>query len=362
MVFQPNVALRILLWIFVFAVGQFPLICVAQTAAENQTQISEINQRLSEIQKDMDSLKAGPGVTETQKTYLQNITAAKTDLENLETRMRETAFNTATNQLGLSNNYFQILVFLVTAAGALGALIGFVIKTIVTEEVLRKANIQIEEQINKTVKERSRYEAQLMLAEACWQPSFISYQHYEPEFLKFMRHQPARDFSSEVILARRFSKRGRDICENLLIENREEDDDVWRITSMLTSLWVYNRTAELLVERRDGTAPTFEEVSEVLLSAEKCLTLSRHKKNAQTGYWYDLQETAAFAMIKLGQEGTQEYGRSLICNLFALVTPGSQFKEPPKSWLIERWNEYFPLKDDGTRDNLLGLRSIPQPT
>jgi hypothetical protein len=95
------------------------------------------------------------------------------------------------------------------------------------------------------------------------------------------------------------------------------------------------------------------------MAAELCIRLSKDRQ-AREGYWFELRETAAFAMVKMGNQGTKEYGRTLIGDLLAGKTPGEGFAAAPKSWRQTRWDEYFPVTKTRRRD-LHDLGRIAEP-
>lgn len=369
MIFQPDLALRILLSIFVVAVAQFPLVCAAQTAAKNQAQIreidqrlsgiqKEIDQRLSGIQKEMDSFKASPKITEDQKKYLGDITAAKTELENSQNRMREIASNVANNQLTLSYNYFQIFTAMVAIAAVFAAGVGFVVRRVLYEELKGR--------IEKEVVERIQYEAELVRANTFLQQSYAWYQHYEVEYQELLAGKTRPDLSRELTiereikLARNLSEAGLEVCTHpSIVDRRESDRKAWEVFAFLTNLWVYSRTAELVCQRMRGESIDTE-VLEVLPAAHQCILLAGQKP-AESRRWHDLHETAAFAMIQLGDQKTKEEGRAVIRNIFAGKTPAGTFKPPGRAWFIDRCKEYFPSQSDGTITDPLGLEPITKP-
>jgi hypothetical protein len=353
---------RGLICAWVIWIGPFTCASRAQAPAPAPAQISDIERRLSEAEKSLRTLQAAPGVTQEQKAYRDELTA-------LQKQLRETETKLATDELGLSNYYFQLLALtlgtVLTLAGVVGALAAFLIQRVVTEKVLRTTNRQVEakiqalvDKVEKEMNARSLYETSLARAQIFVQQSFTWYQYYEPDYQKFLRTGIVPDILRQITLARRQAQQGISTLPASAFPN-DDDNRLWTTQAELTNLLVYNSTAEAICRRASGNGPSKNEVTQILLAAERCLKLSKDKQ-AQKRQWYELHETAAVAMIKIGDQGTRECGRDLIHDLFKGQTPGPGFAAAPKPWLLERWNEYFP-EDCNKRHDLLGLGNIPRP-
>lgn len=68
--------------------------------------------------------------------------------------------------------------------------------------------------------------------------------------------------------------------------------------------------------------------------------------------WYNLYETAAFTLIKFGNQTSQKNGRQIIRDLFNGKTPGSEFDAPPVEWLKWIQEAYFPVSTDPSSGRL----------
>jgi hypothetical protein len=183
--------------------------------------------------------------------------------------------------------------------------------------------------------------------------------------LKFLSDEAVGDktFFREVRLARLFSWRGLSILgENKIPDGNIQSARIVRIYAGLVNNFVYHETAELLCEG-DVLTPEVRtaRANRVITEADECLKLSKnglllaHDRTE----WYNLQETAAFSLIKLGDELSQREGRRILAKMFAGYVPGPQFTPAPQSWLEEIW-AYF-RGDDGTPQNRLGLGLDPIP-
>ena len=376
MVFRPNVVLRLLLWISIIAVGQFPLVCSAQAAAKNQAQmrrelsaaqneLKSLKDSLTADERKIDALQASPPATEDQRRYLKDVTAAKSDLEteksaleNLEKEIRDSEQTMATNQLGLSNNYYTIFGSLAAILVALGAGLGVVIYRLLYEAL--KARLE------KEIIGRARYEGDLRLAETYSQQAYTWFEHYEPEYQKVVRNTPIESqqlviLARETGLAQRLADRGLKICEVTSIKNHKHDNDAWVMSFRLTNLRIYNRTAELVCQRALGEQISAAKISEVLSWADDALSLALEEP-AREFLWYEMYQTAAFALVLLGNQQTSDYGRTVLRGLFSRHPPAQGFKRPPREWRLERWNEYFWTDTGGVQHDHLQLGPIPLPT
>jgi len=133
----------------------------------------------------------------------------------------------------------------------------------------------------------------------------------------------------------------------------------WITRTTLILLLAYNTTADLLCGR--PAEATLERKSQLPRYAEICLRRAKDKQ-AHERFWFDLHDTAAFAMIKFGDQGSREHGRELINDMFAGKNPGGEFQYPPTEWLQARWDEYFLRASGAGQSNPLGLANIARPT
>jgi hypothetical protein len=382
MVLQPNVTHRTLLWICVVIGGLFPSFCAAQTAAANREQIRTLGQKLSAVEKALADLKADveaekrqnfgqrlstleraaaapqANITDEQKAYLSRVDSLKEKFNGIKDEMALTAERVAGTEMNISYNYFTIFALLSTLMAAAGTLGAAFIKRIVLDSVkkdvdeqLREGAAQIREEIKnyaagvgEDMKVIARFETDLVMAESLFKMSFAWWEQYEEHFRKLLPKrkmladdEAMRDFpaaaSLELGMARILSERGRKIANGPSFSGSNKDDNrPWLIRARLTNLWVYNTTAELLCGRRTASN---EEKVEILRSADSLIELTKDSRAQEEGFWYNFHETAAFAMMHLGNEGTQERGRALIRDLCAKKTPGTMFQIPPDEWLAQ---------------------------
>jgi hypothetical protein len=130
------------------------------------------------------------------------------------------------------------------------------------------------------------------------------------------------------------------------------------VYAKLRNHWVYHRAAEMICHNLHSPVQT----SKIVEAAEECLKLSLDTR--VEGLWAELQQTAAVALIQLGDEQqSKENGRQVMRTLLMGRTPGPEFPRPPEEWLLEIWEECFPLSRNGTtRLDPFDLGSLPRPT
>jgi hypothetical protein len=397
MMLKPALLLRLCLVIFFGATVQCPSICAAQTALDSQEQLRKIDQQLSDVEKTIAALQlsisleqdhllalekaaaaAQPSgtVSNDQRTYLRDLDAERAKLEGIRDKMEQTAEQVSDKEMSFSSSYFQMFLGVIAIAAAAVAFAGLIVKGTVAEAVLRQTKGEVSQQVKESAQRvekemtaRTLYESELAQAETFFQQSFAWYEHYEPEFQKFLRTKIDPDIVREIKMARTLAERGIGIIEDpSFVAVAKDDPRLWTTRATLTNLWVYNQTAEFVLDRPTGTS-AHEKIGKLLKAADRCLEYATDRL-AREQFWYEFQETAAFAMIYMGDNNGKERGRDLIRGVFAGKTPapagktpGAEFAPPPKEWLLERWDEYFPIKTAGgaERDDPLGLGPIKRP-
>jgi hypothetical protein len=409
MVFQTNETLRIFLWIFVIAGGQFPSFCSAQTAAKYRAEIRNLDQKLFTVEKALADLRtavaaekgqkydqrlstlekvgAAPqpnaNITDEQRAYLNRVDSLKEKFNSIKEEMALIGERLAGSAMNISYNYFSIfgliftlLIALISAAGALGAT--YIKKTVLdtvkkdvdkqlkegakeVDEQLKVGAAKLKEEIGKSVEQEekemkviARFETDLAMADTLFKMSFAWWEQYEEPFRKLLKRRSKTLTGAELLgglpepaslelrMARILSERGKKIVTGSSFSGSNPNDNrPWVIRARLMNLWAYHTTAELLCLR--GTAST-EEKSEILRAADSLIDLAQDERSRKAlwspeAFWYNFHETAAFAMMYLGNEGTQERGRTLIRDLCARKTPGEGFEQPSDEWLTRLRSE-----------------------
>jgi hypothetical protein len=124
----------------------------------------------------------------------------------------------------------------------------------------------------------------------------------------------------------------------------------------LKNHWVYHRTAELICMQREGSTVSQEMTDALIDCADECVRLARDPRVGVL--WYQLYETAAFAMLRFGNEASQERGRKLIRQLFAGSLPNKDLPAPSVEWLRERFDEYCPKDENDNPTDPWGLNVV----
>ncbi len=384
MFFKDRIAIRVMLWISVIGIGQTPLICVAQTAARNAVQIHKLDQELSVIERNIDVLQknlasengpnlgarvsalekmgaAAQGISDEQRAYLKDIDALKNrfegirkDLDQLADKMSQTAERVSGKEMDINNSYFSMLSLVMILASIAVAVVGafafFILENLVAK--------RIADSVEKEIKVRAFYETTLGRADTFALLAFAWYEHYAKAFQRSLQSQTAPTVLEDSGLARSFSERGMTtLNEPEFVARNKGDLRAWSTRATLANLLVYNTTAHLLCQRAAGGIPNEdEEISSLLGSAETCLALA-NDQHAQERHWYDLSHTAAFAMIKIGDQRAQRRGRAVMLRLLDGNTPGGRFTAPNLEWRQELWDDCF--STSAGPSDLLGLGRVP---
>ena len=349
---------RFMIWVSIIVVGQSPALSGAQTR-------SELNRRLLAVEN---KLKESPPISDDQKAYLKNVEALKAKFEDLRSRldqtadkMEQTAEHVSGKEMDINNSYFAMLSLLLAVAGIAVAVVGtfafFILENIVARRVIEKTTKVIEGEI----KARAFYETALARADTFAALAYAWYDHYAKQFHTSLRTGTLPTVTVESGLARNLSRKGMATIDGReFIAASKDDPRAWIARATLVNLLVYNSTAHLLCLQAAGNIPNEnEEITNLLVSAESCMALARDER-ARDRHWYDLHQTAAFAMIKMGNQGTQARGRALMLDLLDGTTPSAQFTPPGLGWRQDLWDDCF-ATPTGTSDLLNLGRMAPRP-
>lgn len=351
-----------LLWT-IFLACLFPLTGAAQsakiqeqmrkelTAAEED--IKNLKAQLAGDDRKIEALQANPPPTEEQKAYLKDINSAND-------KIGEKTIGFTGQLVNLANNYFQIFLGVFVILGAIGAFVVFLIQKGAEAVILTKAKRSLEKEIN----ERVHYESFLTLASVYSRLGVTWYEYYEPQFQRYKHEKNgARPLAGacpdpsevmhEINMARHLSDQGLQIYNERLDDVRKKSDQrAWHTYARLMNQDTYHLAAMALFRGWDSK-PQDPFRKEALKSAEICLKLSDDER-ATGDLWYNLRESAAFAMVALGDAWYQKIGQDCLRDL---LNPQPTKKKPPipdEEWRQSLLKEYFPLQN-GSRINPYGL-------
>jgi hypothetical protein len=350
--------------------------CEAQTAAQNREEIRNLNQKLSAVEKALADLQTAlaaaqkfdqrvsvleqaaaasqgkPSITEEQRNYLNRVEALKEKLDPLQEKMVLTAGSLAATQMNISYNYFTIFGLIFTLLLTLMGLVGTLGAAYIKGQLLGSLTRDVEKQIGKSIEEEekemkriARFETDLAMADTLFKMSFAWWAQYEEPFRKLLPkrktrtdHEPFNALPEAALLqltmARILSERGMKISNAPTFSDTSKDDGrPWVIRARLLNLWVYNTTADFC--RKQIASEDEKEKTELLRSADLLIDLAKDKRAAKGGFWYNFQQTAAFAMMNVGDPATQQLGQALIDNLYTKKTPGEEFEPPSDEWIAD---------------------------
>lgn len=310
-----------------------PHLIFAQNAVPTPT--DQIEGRLSDLEAEIRKLRAEPLSTkEDRDAFLKQFS-----------ELREAV---ATDKLSLADHFFQILLGLLTIAALMGGLGALLIQRIVTDRALNsvaEAASNVETQLREVIDKQVRYAMSLTLAESLAQLAFTWWELYQPDFQDLMRDRSKRpdDFViHKVKTAQQLAKDGVDLFLKSGLKEGIKDDLVALVTyAKLQNQCVYHSTVYFMCVARKGATTTEEQKNAVLEGADECQKFSRDERLKNS--WYRLSDTAAFAMIQLGSEATQDRGRNILREIF-----GRQGDvKAPTVWLQKQFELYCPIDAKG---------------
>jgi hypothetical protein len=157
---------------------------------------------------------------------------------------------------------------------------------------------------------------------------------------------------ANILAAKSLIDRGKEVLARLGLD-REKNAASFVVYANLQNHWVYHAAAEALCGNECSSADR-NKISSV---ADECLSLSTQPRVVQL--WYELKQSAAFALIVIGDEEGKIRGRTEMLSLLEGRTPGPEFPPPATDWLEQIWKECFPAQIDGQHINLFGLERVP---
>ena len=202
-----------------------------------------------------------------------------------------------------------------------------------------------------------KQEADLTLAEACIQLAVPWWELYEKDFQRFLRDpSPSMKPNSDYVKAAKgLIEKGLTFINKVPKDYIAENVMAFHTYANLRNHMLYHWSVQIICDNIDVSAG----IPEIVEMAEECLNLSENK-NSCPNLWYELQQTAAFALLMLGDQTSKGTGQKIMRDLLRRKTPGRKFEPPPEKWLKDIWDECFPSSPDGTQNDRFHLGSIPR--
>jgi hypothetical protein len=345
-----------------------------KTEAELKTleqQVGQINQKINSDDVELSKLQNIRGVTPEESLYLDKINQRESTFDAEVKRFIDAQGDMAKSQIDMSGRLISIVPIIIATFAVCVTISLFVIKYWIDgwikkadEKInadLKRAHDELIQAINKknkeldeTITKRLEDEYVVLIAESCAQLAIPWWETYERDYQLYLRKKlPTPDeFLRYILGAKALTERGRAALALLEGGFVKRNTPAFLAHAKLQNHWVYHATAEMIC--RGGTPAKKTEIIEV---AEECRQLSEDIRIG--GLWCNLKQTAAIALIQLGDDEAKEKGRRDMRGLLEGRTPGAAFPRASPDWLLEIWEECFP-PDEGGLD-LFGLGSIPSP-
>jgi TolA-binding protein len=336
-----------------------------------EQQLGQINQKINSDDIALNKLQNIRGVTPEESLYLDKINQREATFDLEVKRFIDAQGDMAKSQIDMSGRLISIVPIIIATFAVCVTISLFLIKYWI-DGWIKKADEKINadlksaheeliqaignknKELDETITKRLEDEYVVLIAESCAQLAIPWWETYEKDYQLYLRKNlPSPDeFLRYILGAKALTERGRAALALLEGTFVKQNTPAFLAHAKLQNHWVYHATAEMIC--RGGTPAKKTEIIEV---AEECRQLSEDIRIG--GLWCNLKQTAAIALIQLGDDEAKEKGRRDLRGLLEGRTPGTAFPRASRDWLLEIWEECFP-PDEGGRD-LFGLGTIPSP-
>ena len=324
------------------AFSQDPNTIELQTLIE---EVSQITTRLEELE-----LRAF------DSQILEDIESSRNELQKLHDGLNAIGRQVSLGQMFLSGQFFAIFASMIAVAGLIA---GFVTDVMIkgTNALIRRS---VRDRVSSEVMSEIENSSHYVIAKTHGQQAFAWWDHYHDQFQKFLRkeeHEPL--IVRDIRLSKDIAAKGLNELSKLTGSIKSEAKTV-KLESDLRNHWVYNRTAEALLQIGAGDALDDSERNRLISEADKCMKNSKLKEAEDN--WYNYIETAQFCLLKFGSEAEKREARALILALFEYESGRYRRVEPKprESFLRLAYDCYFPVSPStGERFDLHSLGRVP---
>ena len=321
--------------------------------ATDQAKIQELQHTAVSIEARLEALEA----LVDQEKYLSEMRQAKLEFQELMNGLNSIGRQVSLGQMFLSSQFFTIFGLVFAVAGLISGVVANGMIRGADARIASKIKTRVNEEVMDALEDSSHY----VTAKTHGQQAFAWWDHYNAQFQLFLRNQ---SYDNSIVRDIRLSK---DIAAKGLNELDKvsaafkADEKLIALRADLINHWVYNRTAEALLDKSAGRSFGDEERDRLRSRAVECLRNARTKVLEER--WYNFVETAQFCLLKFGDEAEQREARSALLDLF--VFDNGRYRNlrhaPKKQFTQFAFENYFPVNPEtGQRLDLHGLGKIPQ--
>jgi hypothetical protein len=329
-----------------------------QPPGQNNSPSQNFDQRLKELEASLVNLRTQPAISKEQSSYLSKLDQERGQLNKLAKDLGESGEKLGDSEALFSGQYIAILALLLTILSIAVGIAVIVVQMYISYRIKIEKK-RIEEHIDLHASRASI----LTISETYAKLALPWWENYEARFLSFLHGKidDPKDFFQDISISRRLTETGLkamlEAIEKAGANFINDDPNAFVTYSKLYNHWVYHRAAELICQKQ---RPSQVDIANLLAGSEECLKLAMNPGAGKL--WFNLKQSAAFAMICYGDGPAQQIGRSELIGLLEGKRPGVAFAAPGTNWYRTIWEECFPIDPDGQRRDLYGLGNIPPPT
>lgn len=351
---QTTLGLLAFLFVFSSAEGQVsnndvdPLAAI-DNFSQNQSQGGRESEQLSD--------ESGEILQSPEDQILSRIKSERVEIENLLARANLIMQNISSSGMTLSTQYFNIFALIFTSMLAIAGLAAGLVSAIMLKGVRGYINKAAEQSAKKEIDSLIEKSSHIVVARAHAQQSYVWWEHYHEQYKRFLHGEVYNeDISKDARVAFDLARKGLMQLDRLMDSHTDANLDLLKLRANLVNLWVYNRTAQLLLNQSKGDCPDESDINDLLDMASECLKNSRDKGLLMSRHNY--AETANFALLKFGDETLKRQAKK---GLIEVLTgnPRNSKQAPSSEWLTFAREYYFPIGPCGSRRDVHQLGKIP---
>ena len=340
-----------------------------------QAQTQQLNEKITSDESIITKVQNVKGVTPDQAMYLSKIDEREKNFDSSIKRLVDTQGDIAKSQLDMSRTLWALLPAIFGVLALTIAAGSFILKWW-ADNRMKYANERIDEylraehekltaesnrkssDLESKITKQLRDEHYILLGDACAQLAVPWWEAYEGEYQSFLKKElvSSDTFIGHIRGAKLLTERGKAALDQLGKENIHKNNQSFLVYAKLQNHWVYHATAHVICRRENSTIVEKTRISE---AAFECLQLSNDRRVLQL--WWELKQTAAFALIQLADGESRRKGVDEMRALLEGHSPGPEFPRAPTDWLAQMWEECFPRDKDGNRTDLFQLGQVASP-